>query len=143
MFNHYINAFKDGLNFEGRSSRSEYWSFVLISFLISFALNIFEGNQNLISGVYGLIALVPSVAIAIRRMHDIGKSGWNILWGILPIVGWIVFLVLAVRVGDSGKNAYGEDPLSAPASSDIPPATTAAQDTATSPNLGESESNKS
>ena len=53
---------------------------------------------------------LPLLAVGIRRLHDIGKSGWYCLWGLLPIVGWIILIVYAARPGMSGPNQYGPDP---------------------------------
>lgn len=110
--NHYINVLKKYIVFEGRSSRAELWYFYLISVLISFVLGFAEvfykisvntGPFNL-SDLYSFIILLPTIAVWIRRMHDINKSGWFIL---IPIYN----IYLALQKGDSGPNRYGPDPL--------------------------------
>ena len=59
---------------------------------------------------YALFVLVPGIAVTLRRLHDIGKSGWMYLVAFIPIVGWIWLLILLIKEGDQGNNAYGEDP---------------------------------
>jgi len=99
-------------NFEGRARRKEYWMFFLVNAIISFVLGFIDGFTGLTFGpaqtgilglVYSLAVIVPSFAVAIRRMHDVGKSGWYIL---IPIYN----LVLACTEGEKGTNQYGVDP---------------------------------
>jgi uncharacterized membrane protein YhaH (DUF805 family) len=99
-------------NFEGRARRKEYWMFFLVNAIISFVLGFIDGFTGLTFGpaqtgilglVYNLEVIVPSFAVAIRRMHDVGKSGWYIL---IPIYN----LVLACTEGEKGTNQYGADP---------------------------------
>lgn len=108
----YINVIKKTLVFEGRSSRKEYWMFYLINFIILFVLGFIEGlistpdqeGSIKIAQVYYLLILIPSVAAGVRRMHDVGKSGFNLF---IPIYN----LVLLVSEGDKGRNEYGETPF--------------------------------
>ncbi|TGD57550.1 DUF805 domain-containing protein [Flavobacterium humi] len=92
-------------NFNGRARRSEYWWFFLMNIIISFIFGFIGGliKFPLIGTLYSLAVLVPSIAVAVRRMHDVGKSGWFVL---IPIYN----LILACTDGDKGRNAYGEDP---------------------------------
>ena len=90
---------KNYCQFSGRSSRSEYWWFVLFQFIISY----------IVAGVANLALLLPGLGLCVRRMHDIGKSGWWILINFIPLVGNIIFIVWACR--DSGPdNEYGPVP---------------------------------
>jgi uncharacterized membrane protein YhaH (DUF805 family) len=95
--------------FTGRARRAEYWWFALFSTLISYALA-FIGGYLLhivwLGSVFSLIMLLPSIAVGVRRMHDVGKSGWFLL---IPIYN----LVLAVTPGIVGPNEYGPDPKGA------------------------------
>lgn len=100
-------------NFNGRSSRSEYWWFALALFILSFVINLIFGQGTtgtIISGVVNLALLLPSLGIGVRRMHDINKSGWWILINLIPIVGWIIFIVWAVKESDPTPNQYGPVP---------------------------------
>src|SRR5436305_1691005 len=65
--------------------------------------------------IYGLAVLLPNLAVGVRRLHDTGKSGWWLLIGLIPIVGWIVLLVFFVTAGQPGNNQYGPDPKLVPA----------------------------
>jgi uncharacterized membrane protein YhaH (DUF805 family) len=103
--NYYTKAFQNYAVFNGRARRSEYWYFVLFNFIISFVLGYvgqFVGKFNL-SNLYSLAVLVPSIAVGVRRMHDVGKSGWFLL---IPIYN----LILAFTDGVTGENKYGTNP---------------------------------
>ncbi|MGG5818273.1 DUF805 domain-containing protein [Falsiroseomonas sp. HW251] len=104
-------------NFSGRARRSEFWWFVLFNFCAQIAASIVDG---IISAIIGFSALsflvmlgllVPGIAVSIRRMHDLGKSGWFILLGLIPIAGPIILIVFYVKPGQPGPNQYGPDPL--------------------------------
>jgi uncharacterized membrane protein YhaH (DUF805 family) len=100
-------VFENYANFTGRARRSEYWYFVLGSAIISFTINILTALLSpklvFLGIVYSLAVFIPTIAVLIRRMHDVGKSGWYIL---IPIYN----LILACTAGDYGKNDYGQDP---------------------------------
>lgn len=106
MFEWYKKVvFENYANFEGRARRSEYWWFFLMSLIISFIIGIIGGliKLPLLGTAYSLAVLIPSIAVGIRRMHDIGKSGWYIL---IPIYN----IVLLATEGNYGENEYGSDP---------------------------------
>lgn len=105
--------------FSGRSRRKEFWMFVLFTFIVEIVLAIIDaiiGTYNtaigmgLLSGLFYLAILVPSIALNTRRLHDIGKSGWFQLLFIIPIVGFILWIIWMVRDGDDGVNQYGPSP---------------------------------
>lgn len=100
-------VFENYANFSGRARRSEYWYFVLGNAIISFTINILTALLSpklvFLGIVYSLAVFIPTIAVLIRRMHDVGKSGWYIL---IPIYN----LILACTAGDYGKNDYGQDP---------------------------------
>ncbi len=104
--------------FTGRATRSEYWWFVLGSLIISVALSIidsimFDSKSGVLQPLFSLAVLVPSIAVGIRRLHDIGKSGWWILISIIPIIGWIIALIFAVTDSQPMANQYGPNPKGA------------------------------
>ena len=94
-------------DFNGRATRSEYWWFVLFSILVQLGGSIVG---NMIAALLALALLVPSVAVAARRLHDIGKSGWLLLLWIIPLIGWLIVLYWHVQPSAEGKNEYGEAP---------------------------------
>ena len=105
--------------FTGRSRRKEFWMFVLFTFVVEIILAIIDaiiGTYNtavgmgLLSGLFYLAILVPSIALNTRRLHDIGKSGWFQLLFLIPIVGFILWIIWMVRDGDEGMNQYGPSP---------------------------------
>ncbi len=113
---------KDYANFNGRARRSEYWYYTLMNFIILIGLQILSGicaiaDLGVVSMILGFIyliyalgTLVPSLAVAVRRLHDTGKSGWFFLIALIPLIGSIWLLVLFCTDGDQGGNAYGPDP---------------------------------
>ncbi len=110
MIQWYLKVVKENYaNFNGRARRAEYWNFVLVNVIISIVLSIIDMflskliGFNLLSTLYSLAVLVPSIAVGVRRMHDVGKAWWYIL---IPIYD----LILAVTEGDKGSNEYGPDP---------------------------------
>ena len=94
MFHYYIDAFKHYFDFQGRTGRKAFWYFVLWNFIISFVLSWISKD---LANVYSLIVLIPSLAIGVRRLHDIGKSGWWILLSLIPIIGWIWLIILYLQ----------------------------------------------
>ncbi len=113
MFNWYLKVVRDNYaNFNGRARRSEYWYFALASALISIFLNIIDYVTGLgfLSLIYALAVLLPNLAVTVRRLHDINKSGWFLLIGLIPIIGAIWLIVLFCTEGDYGPNEYGQDP---------------------------------
>lgn len=90
-------------DFSGKSTVREYWMVWLINILISAvlqALGQLSGFFGWVSYIYGLVILVPSLALLIRRLHDTGKSGWYILWLLVPVVGWILLLIALIKQGE-------------------------------------------
>jgi uncharacterized membrane protein YhaH (DUF805 family) len=118
--NEYLSVLKNYAKFDGRARRREFWMFVLFNAIAGIVAGILDRALNLtfspmspygyIYAAYSLAVLVPSIAVAIRRLHDIGKSGWWLLIVFVPIIGGIWLLVLLVTKGQSGSNAYGADP---------------------------------
>ncbi|MEM8908119.1 MAG: DUF805 domain-containing protein [Bacteroidota bacterium] len=108
----YLKVLKKYAIFEGRARRKEYWYFVLFNIIFSFGIGFvdvmfgtysLEAGTGLFGAVYIVGVIVPAIAVGVRRMHDVGKSGWYLL---IPIYN----LILAVTEGDVGENEYGRDP---------------------------------
>lgn len=111
------------LNFSGRARRSEYWYFFLFNFVVQFLLRrsslIFDillptkmalGLARVLVSIYSLIVFLPALAVLVRRLHDTGKSGWYLLWNLLPGIGTLIVVIRLLRDGDPGMNSYGPDP---------------------------------
>ena len=121
--NWYLGVLKKYAEFNGRARRKEYWMFFLFNLLISIGLSIIDmmtGTVNqwglgLLSGLYGLAVLVPSIAVAVRRLHDTDRSGWWLLISLIPLIGVIVLLVFLLLDGTPGDNKYGASPKAAAA----------------------------
>ena len=104
--------------FSGRAMRIEFWMFTLFNVIISFVLGIVDsilglntgGGVGLLGGVYSLAVLLPSIAVAVRRLHDTNRSGWWLLLSFVPILGWIALLIFYVQDSDPNDNQYGPNP---------------------------------
>jgi uncharacterized membrane protein YhaH (DUF805 family) len=117
---YYLKALKNYTNFKGRSNRKEYWFFFLINIIISIVLAVIDNNFRLIidrdmgigllSSIYSLAILLPAIAVSIRRLHDIGKSGKWIFIAFVPIIGGFWLLYLLINKGEEGNNQYGDEP---------------------------------
>ncbi len=123
------SVFNKYATFTGRARRSEYWWFSICYYALVFIFNIGQlgmmiqvmtgemSNNDpsftimlMASVVVGLGLFLPALAVTVRRFHDIGKSGWNILWAAIPLVGVIVVLVWMCQDSDVVANRYGESP---------------------------------
>lgn len=114
--NWFVEVVKKYAVFNGRAHRTEYWMFVLFYVLIYIGLAVIEGvlgGPGILTLIFGLGLLVPSIAVTARRLHDTGRSGWWILISLVPLVGWIVLLVFMVLDGTPGDNVFGPNPKGA------------------------------
>ena len=115
-----VNVFQNYANFSGRARRSEYWYFTLFIFLVSAVLSglnaaVFGTDAQMtiftvIQSLFSLATLIPSIAVTVRRLHDIGKSGWFYFLILIPVVGSIILLVWECKDSEPGTNVYGPKP---------------------------------
>jgi uncharacterized membrane protein YhaH (DUF805 family) len=89
-------CFSKYADFSGRASRSEYWWWFLFVVLVSAATGILSEK---LSVVFSLAVLLPGIAVGVRRLHDIDKSGWFLLLNFIPVIGWVIVLYWAVQEG--------------------------------------------
>ena len=115
MLDSYKRFWMNYANFKGRSTRADYWWVCLMNILISFALGFMgglipdiAGITGLLAGVYSIAILVPALALIVRRLHDINKSGWAYLLCLIPFVGFIIILVFFCTPSVNENNKYGE-----------------------------------
>ena len=115
----YLEVLKNYAVFDGRARRKEYWMFALINVVITFVLILIDSligtfspqaGIGLLSGLYALAVLIPSIAVTVRRLHDTGRSGWWILITLIPIIGGIVLLIFMLLDSQPGANQYGPNP---------------------------------
>ena len=106
-------------DFTGRARRSEYWYFVLFNFIVSIliglSLGVIAGLLNVPALVYlaylwSLAVFIPSLAVSVRRLHDIGRSGWWLLLSLIPLVGAIILIIWYCKDSQPGANQYGSNP---------------------------------
>jgi len=125
MIDWYKKAIFDNYaNFSGRARRSEYWYYLLTNFIVVMLLFIISGFLSFLHyslGIVGMIlyflylalTIVPSLAVIVRRLHDVGKSGWYYFIAFIPFIGFIWLLVLLVTDSEYGTNAWGPNPKTA------------------------------
>ena len=113
----YLKVLNQYTDFQGRARRKEYWMFTLVSSGISIIMMIVDyfigikiWDTGLLYLLYGLGVFIPTIAVGIRRLHDIGKSGWMMLVSIIPIAGIIWLIVLFATDSQKGINDWGECP---------------------------------
>ena len=93
----------------GRAGRSEYWWFMLFTYLVFFAIGLLGSvAQGPLVAIPGIIVMVPGITLGVRRMHDIGMSGWWLLVGFIPLVGLIALVYLLTKGSELGANEWGE-----------------------------------
>lgn len=108
----YLKVLQNYVGFQGRARRTEYWMFVLfntIACLVLYLVDFLLGLPFVLSLIYSLAVLLPSLAVLVRRLHDTGKSGWWILIALVPF-GSIVLLVFECLDSHPGDNQYGKNP---------------------------------
>ncbi|TMP35853.1 DUF805 domain-containing protein [Pseudoalteromonas rubra] len=122
MFDIYLSVLKNYTEFKGRARRKEYWLFMLCNLIFMIVLGLIdmmlglyseEAGVGLVSGLYALAVILPSIAVGVRRLHDIGHSGWWLLVTFVPLVGPLVLLVFNVMDSKPGDNEYGPNPKEA------------------------------
>lgn len=117
--NWYLKVLKQYADFSGRARRKEYWMFVLFNMIFAIVAMILDNVLGIamegigygpLYGLYALAMLIPGLAVAVRRLHDVGKSGWMILISLIPLIGAIWLLVLMATDSNPGENQYGQNP---------------------------------
>ncbi len=110
---YFIGALKKYADFTGRARRKEYWMFYLIYMILIVVISILDAviGAGFLSAIFTLGMLVPSISIAARRLHDIGRSGWWQLIAFIPLIGLIILIVFLAQDGHDA-NEYGEYPKS-------------------------------
>ena len=106
------------VGFDGRASRSEYWWFLLVLVIAGVVTNILDGiifgfgltDPTWISSALNLGLFLPILSVVFRRLHDHGKSGWNVCWVFLPVLGLFYLIYLMIIDGEAQGNAYGPVP---------------------------------
>ena len=117
--NWYLKALKQYADFKGRARRKEYWMFILFNIIFAFLAALIDNIMGTASPelgyglfyiVYGLAVFIPGLAVTVRRLHDVGKSGWMYFIILIPIIGIIWFIILMVKDSEPGSNKWGENP---------------------------------
>ena len=120
--NWYLDAWKNYITFAGRSRRKAYWVFFVFNVIATILANLIDNVLGLagqsvygpVSMLYALAVFLPGLALAVRRLHDTGRSGWWMLLGFIPLIGWIVLLIFFVTDSQPGSNPYGPNPKDTP-----------------------------
>ncbi|UPM54726.1 DUF805 domain-containing protein [Gottfriedia acidiceleris] len=109
----YLKVLKNYAVFNGRARRTEYWMFFLFNAIITIILSILQSIadiDNILTGIYGLLTILPSLAVGARRLHDSGRSGWWLLIGIIPFIGTIILIIFFCLDSEVGDNRFGANP---------------------------------
>lgn len=120
------SAFRNYATFDGRARRSEFWFFALFTILAQAAAGLldetlyFGAGRGPAAGLVSLLLFLPSLAVAVRRLHDGGRSGWWILICLLPLIGWLILLIWYLSRGEAGPNRFGPDPRGFAGGPDLP-----------------------
>ena len=117
--NWYLKVLKQYADFKGRARRKEYWMFILFNIIFGgiamildsvFGIAIEGVGYGPLYGVYAWVLFIPGLAVVVRRLHDIGKSGWMLLITLIPLIGAIWLLVLLLTDSNPEENLYGANP---------------------------------
>lgn len=117
--NWYLKVLRNYFGFSGRARRKEYWMFVLFNIIVSIVLLFADSmlgtmdaqsGWGVLSGIYSLLVLIPSLAVSVRRLHDLDRSGWWLLLALVPLIGGIVLLIWFCMDGTQGDNRFGPSP---------------------------------
>lgn len=118
----FSEAVKDGFDhyvkFDGRASRPAYWWWFLFAVLVAIGCNIVDNvvfDGPILSYIAALGLFLPGLSVAIRRLHDTDRSGWWILIGLIPIIGFIVLLIFYLEKSNATENRFGPPPVASPA----------------------------
>ena len=114
----FLKVLKQFNDFKTRARRKEYWMFTLFSVIINTILSLIDDNlgnevsigTGLLGGIYSLFILVPSLAVSVRRLHDVNKSGWMLLVALIPLIGAIWLLILICKDSQLEENKWGANP---------------------------------
>ncbi|MEM9603477.1 MAG: DUF805 domain-containing protein [Pseudomonadota bacterium] len=109
---HFIDALTKTFDFQGRTTRTGYWMFILVYVIVYFGLAFLVGGSDdslTAADVFSLLLLVTSISVTARRLHDIGRSGWWQLISFIPLVGWLVLIYFMVQPSE-GDNRFGPAP---------------------------------
>ena len=111
-------GFSNYVNFQGRARRSGYWYWYLFTVLVSAVFSILSSGKSdnffgMLGGLAGLVLFLPGLAYAVRRLHDTNRSGWRVLFVLIPLVGWIFLLIWMVADSEPGDNRFGANPKGA------------------------------
>lgn len=113
----YTEALGKYIVFDGRSGRLAFWTFVLTNFAISLIIAIVDTFSGINAAIFGLLffaaIVLPGIALGTRRLHDIGKSGWWMLFGCIPVIGWIILIYFFIQESEPVANVYGPAPIQA------------------------------
>ncbi len=119
MFNYYTTCFQKYADFQGRARRMEYWSFVLFNAILGLVAAILDNLTGLaipavgygpIYGLFCLVTFIPGLSVFVRRMHDIGRSGWYFLIAFIPFVGAILIIIWLFTDSKPETNKWGPNP---------------------------------
>lgn len=110
VIDNYASVFKNASNFSGRAGRREYWMFFAANFTMCMILSMVDAATGIpvLGLLYMLAVLIPAIAVSIRRLHDGGRSGWWLLFGLIPFLGALALLVMMALPGTPSVKRFGQ-----------------------------------
>ncbi|MDO4617594.1 MAG: DUF805 domain-containing protein [Lachnospiraceae bacterium] len=109
-----IRVFSKYATFSGRAGRNEYWYFFFFNLCVNLVFTVLERyfipSIEYLASIYSIAVFIPILAVSVRRLHDIGKSGWYFLLNFIPIIGQVYLIIKMFQPGEPGENQYGENP---------------------------------
>ena len=125
MVQYFINCYTSNYaNFKGRARRKEFWSFTLFYYIACAAALVGDftlgtatddGEGGILYALFVLGSICPQLAVTVRRLHDVGRSGWFLLLSIVPLIGALLLLYWLLSSGDTSPNKWGANPKETPA----------------------------
>lgn len=106
IFDAYVEMWRMGLTFEGRTRRRNFWFAVLVDWGLTVLLRLIPT----LGMIYAIVSFIPMLALTVRRLHDTGRAGAWMLILLIPVIGWVVLLIFTILEGDIGENIYGMNP---------------------------------
>ena len=119
LIENFIAVLRKYAVFSGRSTRREYWLFLLCGLILSIVLNVLAlipgigGVFTVLMSIIGIALFVPGISVVVRRLHDVGRPGKHYLVILIPLVGLILLIMWTVKEGVPEANEYGPNPKTA------------------------------
>ena len=110
----FLSAFRQFADFNGRTSRKTYWTYIIITVVLSIIVRLTDTHMShpgILSLIFLLIFILPTLSMSVRRLHDTNRKGWWVLLALIPVVGPLTLIFFKASKGDTNSNRFGPAPL--------------------------------